>query len=90
MKLRDKLLAAIPDATIEDAVRAGANSVGVKLGDDAVTVIVAAVRQALREMIDEAEAEAARNHEMRSTIQREVQRFMRAIGARPNGRYQTL
>lgn len=89
MKTSDKIMSAISDETISDAIATAASDAGVELGDDAVAQITQAVRQALREMIDRCENEAGGNSEMQTMIRREVQRFWRQIGGRPNG-YRTL
>jgi len=89
MRTCDAVMSTIDDATISDLVTAAASDAGVSLGDDAVTAITQAVREGLRDMIDECEAEAGRGNEMQTMIRREVQRFWRMIGGRPNG-YRTL
>jgi hypothetical protein len=90
-KLSEQILAEIPDATIEQAVRAGADNAGVKFSGSDIATIVEAIKQALRNMCEECEAEADSDYEMRSRIRREVQRFWRQIGGRfPNGAHQIL
>jgi hypothetical protein len=75
----DKILSTISDQAISDAVVTAATQTGVRLSSNTLKRVVAAVREALRDMIAEHQSEAA----LRAVIERQTKQFMLRCGLRP-------
>ena len=85
----DEILNALGDDALHDIVAEAAEEVGVELTVGEIAKLIELIKQSLRSAVAERER-VQRDQEMRAVIHREIQRFYRQIGGRPNGRYQTL
>ena len=62
-----------------------AREAGVRLDEGTLQQIVTATKEALANELSQLQFHAALQSSLREQVSREVQRFMRQIGARPNG-----